>query len=101
MIIKVVGLIRAKLVSNRMLLRHNIEYEFWRNFLGGSILAIIVSVFLSIVAILNNNEPVFTAGIVLFFVCFLPIVFSRLIVKTHGDNYANILFEQYEAMNRN
>ena len=101
MIIKVVALIRAKLVSNRMLLRHNIEYGFLRNFLGGSILATIVSVFLSIAAILNNNEPVFTAGIVLFIVYFLPIVFSKLIVKTHGGNYANILFEQYEAMNRN
>ena len=101
MIIKVVGLIRVKLFSNRMKLRYNIKYGFWRNFLGGSILAIIVSVFLSIAAILNNNEPVFTAGIVLFFVYFLPIVFSKLIVKTHGDNYANILFEQYEAMNRN
>lgn len=101
MIIKIVALIRAKLVSNRMLLRHNKEYGFWRNFLGGSILATIVSVFLSIAAILNNNEPVFTAGIVLFIVYFLPIVFSKLIVKTHGGNYANILFEQYEAMNRN
>lgn len=101
MIIKIVALIRAKLVSNRMLLRHNIEYGFWCNFLGGSILATIVSVFLSIAAILNNNEPVFTAGIVLFIVYFLPIVFSKLIVKTHGGNYANILFEQYEAMNRN
>lgn len=101
MIIKVVALIRAKLVGNRMLLRHNIEYGFWRNFLGGSILAIIVSVFLSIAAILNNNESVSTAGIVLFIVYFLPIVFSKLIVKTHGGNYANILFEQYEAMNRN
>jgi len=97
MITKVVALIRKMLVGNQMLLQHNIEYGFWRNLLGGCVLAVIESIVLFVFAEINTNHAMIATSVILFCVYLLPILFSKTLVKTHGQNYAKILFEQYEA----
>lgn len=97
MITKVVALIRKMLIGNHMLLQHNIEYGFWRNLLGGCVLAAIESIVLFVFAAINTNHAMIATSVILFCVYLLPILFSKTLVKAHGQNYAKILFEQYEA----
>lgn len=100
MIARVVGQIRALLRGNKMLLQHNIEYGLFRNLVGGSVLACIFSTTLIIVSYLQNNEAMKIASIIMLVVYLLPIVFSKVLIKYHGRNYANVLFEQYGSINR-
>ncbi len=85
------------LIGNHMLLQHNIEYGFWRNLLGGCVLAAIESIVLFVFAEINSNHAMIATSVILFCVYLLPILLSKTLVKTHGQNYAKILFEQYEA----
>lgn len=100
MIARVVGQIRQSLRENKMLLQHNIEYGFFRNLIGGALLAVIFSIILLTISYLHHAEYMKVTSITMLCVYLLPIVFSKLIIKYHGRNYANVLFEQYGSLNR-
>lgn len=100
MIARVVGQIREMMRDNKMILQHNIEYGFFRNLLGGCVVASIISVSLLIIALVIENRTLLITSIVTFVIYILPIVFSKLIVKIHGANYAKVLFEQYGVKTR-
>ena len=100
MIARVVGQIREKLRGNKMILQHNIEYGFFRNLLGGCVVAPITCIVLAVFARIENNSSMFITACILFAIYILPIVFSKTIVKTHGLNYAKVLFEQYGYIER-
>ena len=100
MIARVVGQIRELLRNNKMLLQHNIEYGFFRNLVGGSVLACVFSIALIIASFLQCNEMMKVTSIIMLVVYLLPIVFSKPLIKYHGRNYANVLFDQYGSINR-
>ena len=56
MIARVVGQIREMMRDNKMILQHNIEYGFFRNLLGGCVVASIISVALLIIALVIENR---------------------------------------------
>ena len=95
LIVTIVSQIRNKLRDNLLLLQHNIEYGFFRNLIGGSFLAFIVS--LIIVAFAQFNEDISTRnlGSILCCIYFLPILISKLIINKYGKYYAKILYEQF------
>lgn len=100
MIARTVGQIRQMLRGNKMLLQHNIEYGFFRNLVGGSVLAVIFSIVLIVISYKLEAGAMKVAAISMLCVYLLPIAFSKSIIKYHGRNYANVLFEQYGSVNR-
>lgn len=91
--------IRIALRDNTMLLRHNIEYGFWRNFIGGSLLAVLFSSLILIYGVRCNNQSLQTVGVICFIVYLIPILLSKLIINFYGKYYAKILFEQFLSIN--
>lgn len=101
MITRVVGQIRELLTGNKMLLHHNIEYGFFRNLVGGCVLASLISLTLLILAYCNGDDGMIATSLIMLIVYLLPMIFSKSIIKFHGDNYAKVLFEQYGVIKRN
>jgi hypothetical protein len=90
-----VSQIRIALTGNRMLLQHNIEYGFWRNLIGGCVLAVIFSIAIYFYGKANNLSDLATIGILCFIVYLFPIILSKIIIRYFGRYYAKILYEQF------
>jgi hypothetical protein len=90
-----VSQIRNVLRDNSLLLQHNIEYGFFRNLIGGSFLAFVISVIILIHSYCSCDLTTRNLGWVLAFAYFLPILFSKLIIDRYGKYYAKILYEQF------
>ena len=79
-----------------MIYRHNMEYGFFRNLIGGCIPALTISlimVFLFKTAQLNTTMLWISLGLSVIYI--FPIILSRTILNKFGSYYAKILFEQY------
>ncbi|MBU2068781.1 MAG: hypothetical protein KKE08_19520 [Gammaproteobacteria bacterium] len=88
--------VRKKLHGNEFLLKHNIEYGFIRNLIGGSVLGLIFS--LANIALFRYLETSSVAvQISIFTAVFYAIVllFGRFLIKVYGESYAKILFREY------
>ncbi len=90
-----VSQIRNDLRGNDMLFRHNFEYGFFRNLIGGSVIAVTISVIISIYAYLHMDTILLNIGLLLLVIYIIPLLLSRKILKIYGNNYAKILFEQF------
>lgn len=90
-----VSQIRNMLRGNVMLLQHNIEYGFWRNLIGGSLIALVFSVIIIWHGYLNHFSDQITVGLICFIVFFIPIILSKKIIRYYGKYYAKILYEQF------
>ena len=90
-----VSQIRNVLRDNSLLLQHNIEYGFFRNLIGGSFLAFVISVIILIHSYCSCDLTTRNLGWVLAIAYFLPISFSKLIIDRYGKYYAKILYEQF------
>lgn len=90
-----VSQIRNVLRDNSLLLQHNIEYGFFRNLIGGSFLAFVISVIILIHSYCSCDLTTRNLGWVLAIAYFLPILFSKLIIDRYGKYYAKILYEQF------
>ena len=91
-----VSQMRNVLRGNKMLLNHNIEYGFVRNFIGGSFISFLFSLICAIICFNLSNELKYTILFAVFTVFYLtPIGFSSLLVKKYGKYYAKVLFEQF------
>lgn len=91
-----VSQIRSFLKGNSMIYRHNMEYGFFRNLIGGCIPALTISlimVFLFKTAQLNTTMLWISLGLSVIYI--FPIILSRTILNKFGSYYAKILFEQY------
>ena len=84
MIARIVGQIRTKLKGNKMLLQHNIEYGFFRNFVGGCLIALLISIALLIVSICSHNYSIKMTSVIMIVVYLLPIVFSKQLIIFHS-----------------
>jgi len=94
-IAETVGLIRQKVKKGRLLHQHNIEYGFARNFIGGSILGFLMSVFNINYFMIQSNDSVVIINIFLTIIFLLTIIFCKLIINILGKQYAKRLFQEY------
>lgn len=98
-IIEAVGLIRDKVKNGRLLLQHNIEYGFYRNLIGGSTIAFILSVLgWFFFGFISPNYTAKIVSIVLIVLYFIPVILSKKIITSHGYLYADILFKEYLSL---
>ena len=95
LIVTAVSQIRNILRDNSLLLQHNIEYGFFRNLIGGSFLAFVISVIILIHSYFSCDLTTRNLGWILAVAYFLPILFSKLIIDRYGKYYAKILYEQF------
>lgn len=94
-IVIAVSQIRNCLQENKLLLQHNIEYGFFRNFLGGCLIAVFFSAIILIWGIVKHESNIKLTGIILMIIYFIPILFSKPIVNRFGNYYSKILYEQF------
>lgn len=95
LIVTAVSQIRNVLRGNKMLLQHNIEYGFFRNLIGGSLLAVAVSIFLLVYALIMDANRLCTTAIILIIVYLIPLLLSKMLIKKYGNYYSKILYEQF------
>lgn len=87
--------IRNSLRDNKLLLQHNIEYGFFRNLLGGCLVALVFSICILIYGFIMAEMGLKITGIVLSVIYLIPILFSSLIINRFGNYYSKILYEQF------
>lgn len=91
-----VSQIREHLRGNKMLLRHNIDYGFFKNLISGSLLGFsfsLAGVFLSPhLPLLSPFTSLFYGMAVIYLV---PVLFCRSILTHFGHYYSKILYEQF------
>jgi hypothetical protein len=90
-----VSQIRNSLRDNKLLLQHNIEYGFFRNLLGGCLIALIFSICILIYGFTTAEMGLKITGIALSIIYLIPILFSSLIINRFGSYYSKILYEQF------
>ncbi|MGW8122171.1 hypothetical protein ACV07N_05880 [Roseivirga echinicomitans] len=90
-----VSQIRNVLRDNSLLLQHNIEYGFFRNLIGGSFLAFIISLIIIISTHYAGDITTRNLGFILAIIYLLPILLSKVIINKYGKYYAKILYEQF------
>lgn len=90
-----VSQIRNVLRDNSLLLQHNIEYGFFRNLIGGSFLAFLISIVILISSYCSGDIPTRNLGLIFTIIYFLPIILSKFIIDRYGKYYAKILYEQF------
>lgn len=95
LIVTTVSQIRNVLRNNAMLLQHNIEYGFFRNLIGGSFIAFVVSLILVFLSYYDNDFATRNLGLIFTAIYFFPILLSRFIINRYGKYYAKILYEQF------
>ena len=79
-----------------MIYRHNMEYGFFRNLIGGCVPAFIISlIMIFLFKFVQLNTTMLWISVGLFVIYIFPIIFSRTILNKFGRYYAKILFEQY------
>lgn len=95
LVVSAISQIKNTLRDNALLLQHNIEYGFCRNLIGGSFLAIISSMLIIIFSYIRKDFEIQKIGLILCTIYFIPILFSKLIIKKYGYYYTKILYEQF------
>jgi hypothetical protein len=90
-----VSQIRNILRDNTLLLQHNIEYGFFRNLIGGSFMAFLISLIIVASSQYTTDLSTRNLGWILTCIYLLPILLSKLIINRYGKYYAKILYEQF------
>jgi hypothetical protein len=94
-IVEAVGLIRQKVKVGRLLLQHNIEYGFFRNLIGGSIIGLLMSVFDIFYFYNDCNKLIGNISVVIACMFAILLIVHRPIIKNLGKPYAKRLFQEY------
>lgn len=93
---EIVKSIINKVKNGHLLLQHNIEYGFFRNLLGGSVVASVVSfINIFIFYFLFKNKIIFIISIILFAVYLLVIIFRKRVLAHLSEEYTQVLFREY------
>lgn len=90
-----VSQIRISLKDNPMLFQHNVEYGFFRNLIGGSLLAAFFTLLILIFAYVNSYQQLKLIAILLLIIYSTPLFLSKFFIKRYGDYYSKILYEQF------
>lgn len=94
-IMTAVSQIRNSLRGNTLLLQHNIEYGFFRNLLGGSLVAIFFSIIILIYALVHHDTTLTITGVILGVLYLIPILLSKMFIHRYGYYYSKILYDQF------
>ena len=89
------SLARKKVGMGKLLLQHNIEYGFWRNFIGGTIFAILFSGLNMYFSFLQSNKTILTISIILLLIYSIILFSNKIIINKVGKIYANVLIQEY------
>ncbi len=92
---EVMSLARKKVGSGKLLLQHNIEYGFWRNLSGGSILAVLFSGITTYLSFTQNKDAILIASIILLLIFLVVLIFNRFFIDRVGKLYARVLIQEY------
>lgn len=93
-----VSQIRISLRGNPMLQDHNIHFGFFRNLVGGSLLATVFSILILILAFVYSYQTLKPISILLIIIYMMPVLFSSFFIRRHGDYYSRILYEQFLSL---
>ena len=97
---EIVKSIINKVKDGHLLLQHNIEYGFYRNLLGGSVVASVVSfVNIFLFCLWFQNKTIAITSIILFLVYLLVVIFHKKILKHYSEEYTQVLFREYLEIN--
>jgi hypothetical protein len=97
---EIVKSIISKVKDGRLLLQHNIEYGFYRNLLGGSVVASLVSfVNIFLFCFIFQNNIIVVTSVILFLVYMLVVIFHKKILKHYSEEYTQVLFREYLETN--
>lgn len=95
-IAEAVSLVRHKIKDGRLLLQHNMEYGFFRNLIGCSVIAVVISLInVWVFSVVAPDSLALPVSIVTTIAYAIPILLSGILMKTHGKRYARILFQEY------
>lgn len=95
-IVEAMSSVRKRLLNNKFLLQHNIEYGAMRNTIGGSVLGLLICIINSFFFIfLIPVDFAVYSSILLGIVYLIFIVFSKSIINSYGIAYAKILFREF------
>lgn len=95
---EIISLVRRKIGNGKLLLQHNIEYGFWRNLIGGTIISIIFSGITTYFSYAENNTTLFIASIILLIIYLLILICNKFILDSFGKMYARVLVQEYMGM---
>ena len=89
-----VSQIRNSLRGNKIVERHNVEYGFWRNLIGGCVTAVVgCSVLIGFDVYNHDNSKLILA--VILGIYSIPICLNKVIILKYGNYYSRILYEQF------
>lgn len=95
-IVESVSMIRGKVKNGQLLLQHNIEYGFARNLIGGSLLALYISIFnLYIFGFFFPNKLGFYLSLFIGIAYLFIVVIGRYLMGRYGVRYAKVLIQEY------
>ena len=91
------GLVIPAIKGGYLVLSHNIWFGFWRNFIGGTIISMLLCVVGIVVGKLfvDDNKVLFFILGVLFFLYFIIFLFRKPILVHNGEAYAKQLFLEF------
>jgi len=94
-----VALIRQRVKDGRLVLQHNIEYGFFRNLAGCSVIAVLVSILdVGIFYWVAPNVVALRMSIVMILLYLFPIIAAKHLMRAHGKRYARVLIQEYLAL---
>ncbi|MES2471069.1 MAG: hypothetical protein V4526_02450 [Patescibacteria group bacterium] len=95
-LVESVSMIRGKVKNGQLLLQHNIEYGFARNLIGGSLLALYVSIFnLYVFGFFFPNQLGFYLSLSVGMIYLLIVIIGRYLIGRYGVRYAKVLIQEY------
>jgi hypothetical protein len=94
-IAEIMSLARKRIGSGKLLLNHNIIYGFWRNFIGGTPISILISGLGIYFSYLQSNETALMISILLFLIYSIILFLNKFIIDNVGKSYANVLIQEY------
>lgn len=95
-IVESVSMIRGKVKNGQLLLQHNIEYGFARNLIGGSLLALYISIFnLYVFGFFFPNQLGFYLSLFVGIAYLLIVAIGRYLMGRYGVRYAKVLVQEY------
>ena len=91
------GLVRAEIKEGYLVLQHNIWFGFCRNFIGGTIVSMVLCIAGIVLGLffVDNNKVLFLILGILFFLYLVVFLFRKPILVHNGEAYAKQLFSEF------
>lgn len=91
-----ISMVRGKAKDGRLILKHNREYGFTRNLIGGSVPAVYLSILnICLFGIFFPNPLAYYLSIFLALTYLFIIIISKYVIGRYGVRYAKVLIQEY------